>query len=102
MNPDGDEWSTSEGITRVLTRILFDCVNDAATECLAEMEHEREAAATQIPRPIRRRTFVPREHDVAHQRLFADYFAEQTRWGPRFFTAVLECSEIFFSALSRH
>ncbi|XP_047965898.1 uncharacterized protein LOC125210383 [Salvia hispanica] len=53
------------------------------------MEREREAAeqaaAAQIPRPIRRRTFVPREHDIAHQRLFADYFAEQPRWGPTVF-----------------
>ncbi|XP_047949283.1 uncharacterized protein LOC125195131 [Salvia hispanica] len=54
------------------------------------MEREREvveqaAAAEQIPRPIRRRTFVCREHDVAHQRLFTDYFAEQPRWGPTVF-----------------
>ena len=55
------------------------------------MEREREtaeqaaAAATQIPRPIQRRTFVRREHDVAHQRMFADYFAEQPRWGPTIF-----------------
>ncbi|XP_047978547.1 uncharacterized protein LOC125220419 [Salvia hispanica] len=27
---------------------------------------------------------VSREHDVAHQRLVADYFAEQPRWGPMF------------------
>ena len=44
------------------------------------MERERDAAeqaTAQIPRPIRLRTFVRREHDLAHQRLFADYFAEQ-------------------------
>ncbi|XP_047943145.1 uncharacterized protein LOC125189982 [Salvia hispanica] len=85
MHPNGDEWSTSEGITRALTRALFDCVNDATMECLAEMERERAAEAARIPRPIRRRTFVPREHDVAHQRLFADYFAKQPRWGPTVF-----------------
>ncbi|XP_047943190.1 uncharacterized protein LOC125190032 [Salvia hispanica] len=84
MNPDGNKWSTSEGITRALTRVLFDSVNDATTECLTQMERER-AAAARIRRPIRRRTFVPREHGVAHQRLFADYFAEQPRWGPRVF-----------------
>ncbi|XP_047978831.1 uncharacterized protein LOC125220727 [Salvia hispanica] len=27
----------------------------------------------------------PREHDVAHERLFADYFAENPRWGPNVF-----------------
>ena len=76
---------TSEGITQALTRALFNCVNDVTTKCLAQMERERAAAAARIPRPIRRRTFVPREHDVAHQRLFADYFAEQPRWGPTVF-----------------
>ena len=99
MNP-GDDWSTSEGITRA----LFDCIHEAAAECLMEMVCEREAAeqaaAAQIPRPIRRRTFVRREHDVAHQRQLADYFSEQPRWARRFFTAVLECGEIFLSALS--
>ncbi|XP_047943198.1 uncharacterized protein LOC125190041 [Salvia hispanica] len=43
------------------------------------------AAAARVPRPIRRRKYVPREHDVAHERLFADYFAEQPRWGPNVF-----------------
>ncbi|XP_047978544.1 uncharacterized protein LOC125220413 [Salvia hispanica] len=79
----GDDWSTSEDITRALIRALFDCVNDAAAECLAEMEREREAveqaAAAQIPQLIRRQTYVRREHDVAHQRLFDNYFAEQPR-----------------------
>ncbi|XP_047949322.1 uncharacterized protein LOC125195179 [Salvia hispanica] len=68
-----------------LDSVLFDCVNDAAAECLAQMECERaaaeQAAAARVPRLIRRRTFVPREHVVAHQRLFADYFAEQPQWG---------------------
>ncbi|XP_047961763.1 uncharacterized protein LOC125206561 [Salvia hispanica] len=85
MNPDGDDLSISEGCRRALTRALFDCVNEAAAECLAQMEREQaatEQAAARVPRPIRRRTFVPREHDVSHQRLFANCFAEQPRWGP--------------------
>ena len=99
MNPGNDEWSTSEGITRA----LFDCVNDAAAECLAEMEREPEAAvvAAQVPRPIRRRTYVRCEHDVAHQRLFDDYLSSNHGGARRFFTTVLECGEIFLSALSR-
>ncbi|XP_047942593.1 uncharacterized protein LOC125189351 [Salvia hispanica] len=42
-------------------------------------------AMARVPRPIRRRTYVPREHGVAHERLFADYFAENPRWGPNVF-----------------
>ncbi|XP_047961986.1 uncharacterized protein LOC125206808 [Salvia hispanica] len=42
-------------------------------------------AEARVPRPIRRRTYVPREHDVAHERLFADYFAENPRWGANVF-----------------
>ena len=72
-----------------MTQALFDCVNDVVAECLAQMERERaaakQAAAVQVPRPIRRRTHVPREHDVSHRRLVADYFAEQPRWGPTVF-----------------
>ncbi|XP_047978379.1 uncharacterized protein LOC125220262 [Salvia hispanica] len=87
MNPD-DDYCKSEGITRSLTPALIDCVHEATAECLAEKEREREAAkqaqARQIPRPIRRQMFLRREHDVAHQRLFADYFAEQPRWGPTY------------------
>ncbi|XP_042033236.1 uncharacterized protein LOC121779844 [Salvia splendens] len=65
-------------------------VREAAIECLAEMERGREAAEQQvqekqIQRPIRCRTFVRREHDLAHQRLFADYFTEEPRWGPTVF-----------------
>ncbi|XP_047947362.1 uncharacterized protein LOC125193576 [Salvia hispanica] len=43
------------------------------------------AAEARVPRPIQRRTFVPHEHDVARERLFADYFAENPRWGPNVF-----------------
>ena len=70
----GDDWSTLAGITRA----LFDCVHEVAAECLAEVVCEREAAE-EIQRPIRRRMFVCREHNLTHQRLFADYFAEEPR-----------------------
>ncbi|XP_047960040.1 uncharacterized protein LOC125205253 [Salvia hispanica] len=50
-----------------LTRALFDAVNEAKAECLAQMQREQAAAEARVPRPIRRRTFVPREHDVAHE-----------------------------------
>ncbi|XP_047965716.1 uncharacterized protein LOC125210188 [Salvia hispanica] len=83
MNPDDYDLSTSDGCRRALTRALFDAVNEAKAECLAQMQ--REEAEARVPRPIRRRTYVPREHDVAHERLFADYFAENPRWGPSVF-----------------
>ena len=89
MNPDDYDLSTSDGYRRALTRALFDAVNEAKAECLAQMQREQAEAATEVearvPRLIRRRTFVPREHDVAHERLFADYFAENPRWGPNVF-----------------
>ncbi|XP_047979010.1 uncharacterized protein LOC125220926 [Salvia hispanica] len=87
MNPDDYDLSTSDGCRRALTRALFDAVNEAKTECLAQMQREQAAAEVEVrvPHPIRRRTFVPRDHDVAHERLFADYFAENPRWGPNIF-----------------
>ncbi|XP_047948856.1 uncharacterized protein LOC125194653 [Salvia hispanica] len=78
MNPDDYDLSTSDGCRRALTRALFDAVNEAKAECLA-LQREQ-AAVARVPRPIRRRTYVPREHDVAHERLFADYFAENLRY----------------------
>ncbi|XP_042027115.1 uncharacterized protein LOC121774280 [Salvia splendens] len=50
---------------------------------------EQEQAEEQVPRPIRRRTSVYREHGVAHQRLFEDYFADEPRWGPTVFSPSL-------------
>ncbi|XP_047948874.1 uncharacterized protein LOC125194672 [Salvia hispanica] len=38
-----------------------------------------------VPRPIRHRAIVPRDHIAAHQRLYDDYFAEQPRFGDNFF-----------------
>ncbi|XP_047961630.1 uncharacterized protein LOC125206420 [Salvia hispanica] len=86
MNPDDYDLSTSDGCRWALTRALFDAVNEAKAECLAQMQREQAAMAVaeaeaRVPRPIRRRTYVPREHDVAHERLFADYFAENPSIG---------------------
>ncbi|XP_047973305.1 uncharacterized protein LOC125215797 [Salvia hispanica] len=89
MNPDDYDLSTSDGCRRALTRALFDAVNEAKAECLAQMQREQAVAEAEeearVPRPIRRRTFVPREHDVAHELLFIDYFAENPRRGPNVF-----------------
>ncbi|XP_047948927.1 uncharacterized protein LOC125194739 [Salvia hispanica] len=66
------------------------------------MERERDAAeqaTAQIPRPIRLRTFVRREHDLAHQRLFADYFAEQPRWGPTVFHHRFRMRRVLFISI---
>ncbi|XP_042008945.1 uncharacterized protein LOC121757470 [Salvia splendens] len=38
-----------------------------------------------VPRPIHHRALAPRDHVIAHQRLFDDYFAEQQRFGENFF-----------------
>ncbi|XP_047954116.1 uncharacterized protein LOC125200523 [Salvia hispanica] len=99
MNPDDYDLSTSDGYRRALTRALFDAVNEAKAECLAQMQQEQAATAEEaarVPRPIRRRTYVPREHDVAHERLFADYFAENPRWGPNVFHRCFRMSRDLF------
>ncbi|XP_042016344.1 uncharacterized protein LOC121764375 [Salvia splendens] len=38
-----------------------------------------------IPRPIQHQVVVPRDHIAAYQRLFEDYFSEQSRFGDNFF-----------------
>ncbi|XP_042059291.1 uncharacterized protein LOC121803734 [Salvia splendens] len=88
MNPD-DDWSTSES----LNRALFECVNDVAAECLAEMERERQQQAEQVSRPIGRRRYVLREREEARQLLFVDYFADEPRWG----LTTLEARDTYFS-----
>ncbi|XP_047959808.1 uncharacterized protein LOC125205052 [Salvia hispanica] len=85
MNPDDYDLSTSDGCRRALTRALFDAVNEAKAECLAQMQREQATAVARVSRPIRRRTYVPREHDVGHERPFADYFAENPKWDPNIF-----------------
>ncbi|XP_042035236.1 uncharacterized protein LOC121781579 [Salvia splendens] len=45
---------------------------------------EQEQAEEQVPRPIRRRKSIHREHGVAHQRLFEDYFTDEPWWDRRF------------------
>ncbi|XP_047979397.1 uncharacterized protein LOC125221319 [Salvia hispanica] len=100
MNPESDDWSTSDGSRRALTRALFDCVKDAATECLAQMECER-AAAEQVAAARVPWTYVPHEHDVAHQRLVADYFAKQPRWGRMGFHRHFRMRRDFFLRIVR-
>ena len=74
MNPADYDLSTSDGCRRALTRALFDAVNEAKAECLAQMQREQAAAAeARVARPIRRQTYV------------ADYFVENLRWGPNVF-----------------
>ncbi|XP_047966026.1 protein ALP1-like [Salvia hispanica] len=53
----------------------------AGIRAIHEQEQAEQQAQEQVPRPIRRRTSVRREHVLAHQRLFEDYFAEHPRWG---------------------
>ncbi|XP_047948791.1 uncharacterized protein LOC125194576 [Salvia hispanica] len=60
------------------------------------MQREAEAAVARVPRPIQRRTYVPHEHDVAHEHLFADYFAEQPQWGPNVFHRCFRMSRDLF------
>ncbi|XP_047972832.1 uncharacterized protein LOC125215455 [Salvia hispanica] len=84
MNPDDYDLSTSDGCRRALTRALFDAVNEAKAKFWAQMQREQAAVEARVPHPIQSQTYVPCEHDVAHERLFADYFAENPRWGPNY------------------
>ena len=43
MNPDDYDLSTSDGCRRALTRALFDAVNEAKAEYLAQMQREQAA-----------------------------------------------------------
>lgn len=72
MNP-------GEDINRVMERAMFAFDNQILASFRAILEQE------QVPRPVRHRTSVRREHGLAHQRLFKDYFADEPRWGPMFF-----------------
>ncbi|XP_047942556.1 uncharacterized protein LOC125189310 [Salvia hispanica] len=102
MNPDDYDLSTSDACRRALTQAFFDAVNEAAAECLAQMQREQAvaeevaAAVARVPCSIRRRTYVPREQDVAHERLFADYFSENSRWGPNVFRRRFRMSRNLF------
>ncbi|XP_047948837.1 uncharacterized protein LOC125194631 [Salvia hispanica] len=68
-----------EDIGRSMERAMFAFGNQILTGIRAI--HEQEQAEQQVPRPIHRRTSVRREHVLAHQRLFKDYFTEHPRWG---------------------
>ncbi|KAL1564583.1 protein ALP1-like [Salvia divinorum] len=68
MYPD-DDLSTNDCQNRSMERIMFTLADSILASIRAQQE--------QVPRPILRRTYVRREHDVAYQRLFEDYFAEE-------------------------
>ncbi|XP_047953794.1 uncharacterized protein LOC125200030 [Salvia hispanica] len=51
----------------------------------AEQERWRRRLRLRGPAADTTSDVCPREHDVAHERLFADYFAEHPRWGPNVF-----------------
>ncbi|XP_047942920.1 uncharacterized protein LOC125189720 [Salvia hispanica] len=68
-----------EDISRAMERAMLAFGNQilAGTRAIQEQEQAEE----QVPRPICHRTPVRREHRLAHQRLFEDYFADEPRWG---------------------
>ncbi|XP_041999741.1 uncharacterized protein LOC121749219 [Salvia splendens] len=97
MNHDHDRSSSEDG-SPILTRALNAVVHDAMVECLAIMQREEAATAAeeQIPRPIRPRKFVRRDHAAAHECLVADYFADQPRWGPAVFRRLFRMPRYLF------
>lgn len=61
-------------------------INREVQRVLARATRRRDEANEEtVPRPIRRRQSVDRDHIEAHNRLYADYFAEDPRWGPTIF-----------------
>ncbi|XP_047965352.1 uncharacterized protein LOC125209814 [Salvia hispanica] len=71
----------------------------AGIRAIQEQKQAEQQAKEQVPRPIRPWTSVRREHGLAHQRLFEDYFTDEPRWGPTFFADGLGCDENYFSRL---
>ena len=65
---------------RAMERAMFAFRNQILAGIRAIQEQEQ--AEQQVPRPIHHRTSVRREHGLAHQRLFEDYFADEPWWGP--------------------
>ncbi|XP_047962012.1 uncharacterized protein LOC125206833 [Salvia hispanica] len=49
-----------------------------------------------VPRPIRRRTTIPRDRIAAHHRLYADYFAPEPRFGDNLFRRRFRMSHPLF------
>lgn len=76
MFPDEDP-------NQAMERIMFSLGDQILIGIRAIQEQEQ--TVEQVPRPIRHRTFVCQEHDVAQQRLFDDYFTDEPRWGPTVF-----------------
>ena len=72
-----------EDISRAMERAMFVFGNQILT-CIRAIQ-EQEQAEQQVLRPICHRTSVRREHGLARQRLFEDYFADEPRWGPTVF-----------------
>ncbi|XP_042025937.1 uncharacterized protein LOC121772898 [Salvia splendens] len=72
-----------EDMCRAMERAMFAFRNQILVGICAIQEQEQ--AKEQVPRPIRHRTFVCREHGLAYQRLFEDYFADEPRWGSSVF-----------------
>ena len=68
----------------------------------AAMKQQQQSA---VPRPIRRRTTVPRDRIAAHHRLYADDFAPEPRYGDNLFPRRFRMSHPMFlrivSALER-
>ncbi|XP_041995713.1 uncharacterized protein LOC121745834 [Salvia splendens] len=61
-------------------------INRVVKRVLARAARRREEANQEaIRRPIHRRQSGERDHTEAHNRLYADYFAEDPRWGSTVF-----------------
>ena len=68
---------SGEDISWAMERAMFAFGNQILRGIRAIQEQEQ--AKEQVSRPIRRQKSVHREHIVAHQRLFEDYFANEPR-----------------------
>ncbi|XP_042059338.1 uncharacterized protein LOC121803802 [Salvia splendens] len=90
-----------EDISRAMERTMFAFGNQflAGIRAIQGKELTEEQAEEQVPRPIRHRTSVRREHGLAHQHLFEDYFADEDRL---FFADGLGCGENYFFRLFTH
>ncbi|XP_047983804.1 uncharacterized protein LOC125224449 [Salvia hispanica] len=71
----------SEG--RRINEELQAAMTGAIDRLLREAMQRQQHAA--IPRPIRCRAIVPRDHIAAHHRLFEEYFAPEPRFGDALF-----------------
>ncbi|XP_042038345.1 uncharacterized protein LOC121784250 [Salvia splendens] len=72
-----------DDINRAMERVMF-ALGDQILGVIRAIQ-EQELAEEQVQWPIHHRTSVHREHGLAHQRLFEDYFTDEPRWGPTVF-----------------